>query len=479
MTDTWQGSYVYYGKYNGKPMKYRVLSSADSLLYLDCDNVLDSSEFSTGSYHWDDSSVKAWLNGNCFYSNTEVFTDAERSAMHPGNLYNFEMEGVDDSGNHVEGGLVLSTSLSDLPFAYGDPECWTDDNISLLQPIHVTFNTPNLPSTTKAGYGYSRTFEESVTRIKNDLQSGEPSEWWLYPEYSDSSRLSFPAYVTKKGKVVSCNDVNTPRGVSPFFITYIPRIIFSSLLSGEDGQPGAEYKLTLKDNSLGVTPGEVEVDGNTMTVAYSGVSGDPTQLSVVITDSSLNGYGNWISTDAPKYYGKLNVDGSIGTEGTGKCTLPDNDLLKNYNVYLLAEKINEGVSTNYAGVPKSVNVSKKTMQTPKLKESAVTLKTGETFTNELTGAKTTVSYSSSNKDVATVDSSGKVTAVGEGETVITAIAAETDDYFSGKDKYNIKVELKRYTVSFNSNGGSGEMPPDLCKECRAVHKCKCFYPGRL
>ena len=48
-TDAWKGSYVYYGNYNGSPVKYRVLDasttdfSADGTtqtMFLDCDSIL-------------------------------------------------------------------------------------------------------------------------------------------------------------------------------------------------------------------------------------------------------------------------------------------------------------------------------------------------------------------------------------------------------------------------------------------------------
>ena len=58
----WSGSYVYYGKYDSTPVKYRVLDK-DSTEYgvdggsmlLDCDSVLEKKRFDDNSADWADS----------------------------------------------------------------------------------------------------------------------------------------------------------------------------------------------------------------------------------------------------------------------------------------------------------------------------------------------------------------------------------------------------------------------------------------
>ena len=65
---------------------------------------------------------------------------------------------------------------------------------------------------------------------------------------------------------------------------------------------------------------------------------------------------------------------------------------------------------------------------------------GEPFTAPiLSGAKTAVTYDSSNSAVATVDAAGIVTVVGVGATVITASAEGTDDYYSATAEYRLVV----------------------------------------
>ena len=58
--------------------------------------------------------------------------------------------------------------------------------------------------------------------------------------------------------------------------------------------------------------------------------------------------------------------------------------------------------------------------TTKLNMSKLTLNVGEAYTLRLTGASGTVKWSSSNKNIATVSSKGKVVAKAEGKTTITA-----------------------------------------------------------
>lgn len=65
---------------------------------------------------------------------------------------------------------------------------------------------------------------------------------------------------------------------------------------------------------------------------------------------------------------------------------------------------------------------------------------GEPFTAPiLSGAKTAVTYDSSDPAVATVDAAGVVTVVGVGATVITASAEGTDDYYSATAEYRLVV----------------------------------------
>ena len=80
---------------------------------------------------------------------------------------------------------------------------------------------------------------------------------------------------------------------------------------------------------------------------------------------------------------------------------------------------------------------------------------GRSFTPpDLNGAKTAVTYSSSNPEVATVDTySGIVTINAVGRTTITAIAEESDNYFEGTASYVLEVSapVVGYSYTFTEN----------------------------
>ncbi len=91
-SDAWTGSYVYFGTYNGSPVKYRVLDSNTTVyggttMLLDCDSVLwagsnPSSKFDDSSNVWSTSYIKRYLNsekdesGSYDYSSTGFLTTA-------------------------------------------------------------------------------------------------------------------------------------------------------------------------------------------------------------------------------------------------------------------------------------------------------------------------------------------------------------------------------------------------------------------
>lgn len=71
---------------------------------------------------------------------------------------------------------------------------------------------------------------------------------------------------------------------------------------------------------------------------------------------------------------------------------------------------------------------------------SVTLKVGEEKALEVTTiSDQPISYTSSNKDVATVDEKGVITAVSEGDAIITVSVASTDTYAAGMKQVQVKV----------------------------------------
>lgn len=82
----WRGSYVYFGTYNGNPMKYRVLANRTSdfggtTMLLDCDHILYQvgfDKYNGGTNVWNTCQLKSELNSTFLNSN---FSEMEQSAI--------------------------------------------------------------------------------------------------------------------------------------------------------------------------------------------------------------------------------------------------------------------------------------------------------------------------------------------------------------------------------------------------------------
>lgn len=77
---------------------------------------------------------------------------------------------------------------------------------------------------------------------------------------------------------------------------------------------------------------------------------------------------------------------------------------------------------------------------------------GETFANtataKLDSANATITYSSSNESIATVDENGTVTILKSGEVTITATAKETDNVNKGEATYTLTIGKAKPTLTF-------------------------------
>lgn len=117
-----------------------------------------------------------------------------------------------------------------------------------------------------------------------------------------------------------------------------------------------------------------------------------------------------------------------------------------------------------AEVSYTLNVTEKTPHGLAYADDAVEkLTTDAAFTNTLTnGYSLTVSYSSSETGVATVNAStGEVTIKGAGETTITASFAGNGDYEAGNASYTLTVSKATPTLSFASANAIGREGEDF------------------
>ncbi|MDY4097455.1 MAG: DUF6273 domain-containing protein [Lachnospiraceae bacterium] len=337
-TDTWKGSYVYFGTYGGNPVKYRVLDKNTTVfggttMLLDCDSILwagsnPSSAFDDNSNDWANSNIRTYLNETFLTNN---FSAVEQSAI-ASSTKSTAYSGTDGADGDGCDGTLSYASLS-------------NDKIFFLDAKEAT-NT---------SYGYSNEDGSAANREK----TGGNAYWWL--RSADTGNTDYAGVVLSDGLIFSIRVIIDHVGVSPALNINLSSVLFTSVISGTKGETGAEYKLTLLDNDMTIAGnGNVSRSGGTVTVPYtiSGTnSGSATQVSVLILDKEYTaGNTNGATVLA---YEKLAVD-SFSVTGTGTFTLPAELLDKtcgtDYYAYIIAEDVNGEKETDYASTPVSITV---------------------------------------------------------------------------------------------------------------------------
>ena len=309
----WTGSFVYFGKYTGTPLKFRVLQkdstahTTSSALFLDCDVILRDIEFG-GSNKWSESYVKKWLDEDYFTSSN--FTPMEMAAVP-----DTKTEKEHDYENEL------------LSNWYGKYVPLSGEKVFVLDAEEVT-NTK---------YGYSSGRDSCACRRK---VGGRSNYWWLRSYVVDDfHNTAGDIYVDGD---LSENDIRIDSaGIAPALNVDQGSIVFTTKAANENNA----YKLTLSDSDLTIAipdGQETDITGTTVTVPYKiggSHAGNATRASILITD---------VTGDKILLYDELGASSASG----GSFTLPDEcDLSgwgKDYLVYILAEDINGVRETDYA-----------------------------------------------------------------------------------------------------------------------------------
>ncbi len=332
-TDAWRGSYVYLGTYNGNPVKYRVLDRTTTdfggtTMLLDCDSILwqgdnPSSKFDDSTNVWSSSYIKQYLNSEGSYGSsgflTGSFTSSEQNAI--------------AASSKASASTTDGDGYSMLNYA-----ALSGEKIFLLDAKEAT-NT---------GYGYSNTDISATNRKK----SADSAYWWLRSADSLHNDGAGCVDISNCLSGTCVNDINP--GVSPALNVNLSSVLFSAVLSGTSGQPGAEYKLTLLDNGLTITPGSIaRGSGDVVTVPYTigGTNaGNATQVSLMVLDKEYT-QGN---TNGAKLvaYEKLADAGAAG----GTFTLTSDMKNGSFYYYIVAEDVNGGNLTDYASTPVQISI---------------------------------------------------------------------------------------------------------------------------
>ena len=331
----WSGSYVYFGTYDGRPIRFRVLAkdatvyTAMKALFLDSDESLFVNHFDhTKPYSgtWDESDIRAVLNGPFL----DGFKAPERAAI------------AVSSG---DGGRAWP---EDSPEArtYGAPVA-VNDRVFLLDVSDVT----------NAAYGYAPDRGWNIWvipkySVSNRVKGGMFNYWWLR---SSSSVEAGCVGDVNCGGILNFISAEYYMGVAPALNINQEAILFAT----QTGTGTDEFKLTMVDYELTISvPNNERVTAaeTTVTIPYSiggANAGETTRASVFILDREYTP-GN-TNGAAILFYSAL--DSSSGSGGT--FLLPDDCPLNgwgtDYHVYLLAENVGGALETDYASIPVPVN----------------------------------------------------------------------------------------------------------------------------
>ena len=416
----WSGSYVYYGSYNGEPIKFRVLSTNEgkfgaATLFLDCDKVLFEKEFDPYVSSWNSSSLRSYLN-NDFLSDS--FSSVEQAAIY---------------SSKIDGGYAYSDPS--LNYISGRTVGLSGDKVFLLDAEDVT--NEDYGYRTESGIELADgsswdkypipdvTFTSVYNRAKND-------DWWLRNSYSKTN-LGYVCYVMTGLGGIADTDSDAAYGVSPALNIFKGKIMFSTLIADKSDESGAEYKLTLRDESL-----KVELQSgkkassilNSVTVPYS-TDGAANRVSALVLDKE---YGGSFNNNNAKILYYATLEGKFSKNGNGTFDLPANlsvkDWGKKYHVYIMAESANGAKATDYASEPFELAapsvIEPTATPTPavslKLDKSAASVICGKTVALKATvkGTSDKVTWKSSDSKIAAVDANGKVTCKMAGAATITA-----------------------------------------------------------
>lgn len=326
----WSGDYVYYGSYEGEPIRWRVLdisgdagsSSAKSGILLQSDRILTERPFEDGidssgehkggmvkDNEWGASDVRAWLRSEEGFLSDENFTDSERKN-------------------------IMKTSAG-----AGDSPVDTLQSAGLSQDTMFLLDADDLDND---GYGYI--CRDGVSNV------GIKGSWWLrsaHVRYGTGVGCVLPGgylfhnYVFEEdGGVVPAFNLD-PSNI--LFMTQANQTVGGGLDAVETAEVN-EWKLTLSEGQT-VKPGMATRHEAEITVPYVYTGTDANRISILILDGN---YGD--SGTSVKYYGKVST-GNVGEKGTVTFNLPEGFDEEKDQLYMLAEQVNEGNRTNYASEP--------------------------------------------------------------------------------------------------------------------------------
>lgn len=299
--------YIYFGLYQGSPLKWRVLDADKAFdkqtdgVFLMTDGLLETMRYNpyNGSTAWEGSEAQAWC--KAFAGSTSNFSAVEQGVM----------MGI----AKTEGAYTL----------YDDP--WGECILSAQNKMFFL--------SVQEYYDYVAAWASIVAHVSNHFWLRTPNTEWttnvgvVYP--SDGN--------------VGALQTDFQHSARPAFNLDSSAVLFSSPASGgkPDGEisaigdySGNEWKLTLKDSSRdGFTIENLHRAGNIITFYYSGAAAGANEyISALVVDS----------TGAYTHYGRLQPADEAA--GTVVFTLPE--LPEGSTLYIFNEQCNGDYKTDYA-----------------------------------------------------------------------------------------------------------------------------------
>lgn len=333
-------NWVYFGNYDGSPIKWRVLSTdknGDSFL-----NSLDYAYTGSGLFLMSEALL-----------GSSAFGSSDGRGIYQGSTLQGACGSVYESSfSDIEKKVVLRTTKADLaetmldsPYDYGTSSL----NGDCLFPLSAT-------EAMDSAYGFSSSGLNDSARSMN-------TDWWL----RSPDTLVLAGTVLSHGRMYVDIPTNV-LGIRPAFnlnlsSTYLASAAVGGKSSGAEGPDAlaqvatgtpTEWKLTLPDSDrwtfkASATGTTTVAPGSKLSVAYSGASTGPKEyVSAILEDGNLNMI----------YYGRIkNVTTADDASGSLNITVPSGLAEGSYDLMVFSEQYNGDYETDYASPLRSISLT--------------------------------------------------------------------------------------------------------------------------
>ena len=356
----------------------------------------------------------------------------------------------------------------------GESKYWAESGAKIGDDIVVTTMRTSFSGT-----------PQGKNAIFVDLVSPGTRAFWSFAKEA----LVFSSAAAEQTIEVSAynlsGEVNVVSDNSQFSATYASGVLTVSALentttdaiSGNITVTCGTLSQVITITQSGVVTGGVETVAE-KTMADFGWAHATTVTEAKLDNNVIVKFAKGGASTAPAYYTnnnevRLYQNGATMTINAGGCTIKSIEINFADNQYYIAPDCGtfsaEGATRTWTGEATEVkftttgtdkthrayivsikvtyivsgDVVVKETQTLSFPENAYSVVEGETFNApKVIGAQTTVTYTSSNTEVATVDDNGVVTILSTGETTITATAVEDDTYQEASASYTLTVTPK-------------------------------------